>query len=221
MRSFQTSPSLHPPRSDAPPLLHRARCLLSSIRNRLTALKKNRGEFIKPSDVNQLYQMIVKQGRSPPSSPSPRLHSQIQNLPCQSHAHPTPLGRAAICTDGNTVWPPASCIARRCCHAFASTSNAAERSPRRSHHLQQPAGHDPRGRVQPPLAFLPHHREDARMPGYVQPDCEYAGESLTLFFIGSPGMRELYLQLLRGANGPTLRWASKIFRYSWRTSGFV
>ncbi|PIL25010.1 hypothetical protein GSI_12898 [Ganoderma sinense ZZ0214-1] len=32
-----------------------------NIRNRLTALKKNRGEFIKPSDVNQLYQMIVKQ----------------------------------------------------------------------------------------------------------------------------------------------------------------
>ncbi|EJF64213.1 hypothetical protein BD309DRAFT_910291 [Dichomitus squalens] len=32
-----------------------------NIRNRLTALKKNRGEFIKPSDVYQLYQMIVKQ----------------------------------------------------------------------------------------------------------------------------------------------------------------
>ncbi len=35
-----------------------------SIRNRLTALKKNRGEFIKSSDVNQLYQAIVKQGQS-------------------------------------------------------------------------------------------------------------------------------------------------------------
>ena len=36
--------------------------LAASIRNRLTALKKNRGEFIKQSDVNQLYQAIVKQG---------------------------------------------------------------------------------------------------------------------------------------------------------------
>ncbi|OJT09839.1 hypothetical protein TRAPUB_13709 [Trametes pubescens] len=33
-----------------------------NIRNRLTALKKNRGEFIKSADVNQLYQAIVKQG---------------------------------------------------------------------------------------------------------------------------------------------------------------
>ncbi|EIW58671.1 uncharacterized protein TRAVEDRAFT_168314 [Trametes versicolor FP-101664 SS1] len=32
-----------------------------NIRNRLTALKKNRGEFIKSADVNQLYQAIVKQ----------------------------------------------------------------------------------------------------------------------------------------------------------------
>ena len=32
-----------------------------SIRNRLTALKKDRGEFIKSSDVNQLYQAVVKQ----------------------------------------------------------------------------------------------------------------------------------------------------------------
>ncbi|KAF9531718.1 hypothetical protein CPB83DRAFT_848609 [Crepidotus variabilis] len=31
------------------------------IRNRLTALKKDRGEFIKASDVNQLYQQVVKQ----------------------------------------------------------------------------------------------------------------------------------------------------------------
>lgn len=37
--------------------------LSSSIRNRLTALKKNRGEYIKVSDVNVLYQAIVKQGR--------------------------------------------------------------------------------------------------------------------------------------------------------------
>lgn len=34
-----------------------------SIRNRLTALKKNRAEFIKPSDVNSLYQAVVKQGQ--------------------------------------------------------------------------------------------------------------------------------------------------------------
>ncbi|KIP09989.1 hypothetical protein PHLGIDRAFT_125824 [Phlebiopsis gigantea 11061_1 CR5-6] len=32
-----------------------------NIRNRLTALKKNRGEYIKASDVNTLYQAIVKQ----------------------------------------------------------------------------------------------------------------------------------------------------------------
>ncbi|KAI9064121.1 hypothetical protein FKP32DRAFT_1675666 [Trametes sanguinea] len=32
-----------------------------NIRNRLTALKKNRGDFIKPADVNQLYQAVVKQ----------------------------------------------------------------------------------------------------------------------------------------------------------------
>lgn len=35
-----------------------------SIRNRLTALKKNRGEYIKASDVNTLYQAVVKQGMS-------------------------------------------------------------------------------------------------------------------------------------------------------------
>ncbi|PPQ62875.1 hypothetical protein CVT24_006273 [Panaeolus cyanescens] len=34
---------------------------LINIRNRLTALKKDRGEFIKASDVNQLYQSVVKQ----------------------------------------------------------------------------------------------------------------------------------------------------------------
>jgi len=38
--------------------------VLSSIRNRLTALKKDRGEFIKASDVNQLYQSVVKQSMS-------------------------------------------------------------------------------------------------------------------------------------------------------------
>ena len=41
--------------------------LAASIRNRLTALKKDRGEYIKPSDVNQLYQAIVKQGRFDPA----------------------------------------------------------------------------------------------------------------------------------------------------------
>ena len=38
---------------------------MHSIRNRLTALKKNRGEYIKASDVNVLYQATVKQGASP------------------------------------------------------------------------------------------------------------------------------------------------------------
>lgn len=33
-----------------------------SIRNRLTALKKDRGEYIKPADVNSLYQAMIKQG---------------------------------------------------------------------------------------------------------------------------------------------------------------
>lgn len=33
-----------------------------SIRNRLTALKRDRAEFLKPSDVNALYQAVVKQG---------------------------------------------------------------------------------------------------------------------------------------------------------------
>ncbi|KZT10036.1 uncharacterized protein LAESUDRAFT_722180 [Laetiporus sulphureus 93-53] len=32
-----------------------------NIRNRLTALKKDRGEYIKPSDVNALYQAIIRQ----------------------------------------------------------------------------------------------------------------------------------------------------------------
>jgi hypothetical protein len=34
----------------------------ASIRNRLTVLKRDRGEYIKPSDVNSLYQAVVKQG---------------------------------------------------------------------------------------------------------------------------------------------------------------
>lgn len=37
---------------------------ISSIRNRLTVLKRDRGEYIKPSDVNSLYQAVVKQGPS-------------------------------------------------------------------------------------------------------------------------------------------------------------
>ena len=39
---------------------------ISSIRNRLTALKKDRAEFIKVSDVNSLYQAVVKQSASLP-----------------------------------------------------------------------------------------------------------------------------------------------------------
>ena len=37
-------------------------CYLTSIRNRLTVLKKDRGDFIKSSDVLNLYHLIVKQG---------------------------------------------------------------------------------------------------------------------------------------------------------------
>jgi ActR/RegA family two-component response regulator len=33
-----------------------------SIRNRLTALKRDRGEYIKPADVDKLYQAMLKQG---------------------------------------------------------------------------------------------------------------------------------------------------------------
>ena len=36
--------------------------VIRSIRNRLTVLKRDRGEYIKPSDVNSLYQAVVKQG---------------------------------------------------------------------------------------------------------------------------------------------------------------
>lgn len=42
-----------------------------SIRNRLTALKKDRGEPIKPSDVNVLYQAVVKQGMYPALARTP------------------------------------------------------------------------------------------------------------------------------------------------------
>lgn len=35
---------------------------LPSIRNRLTALKKNRGNFVKAQDVLSLYHAVVKQG---------------------------------------------------------------------------------------------------------------------------------------------------------------
>jgi hypothetical protein len=34
----------------------------ASIRNRLTALKQNRGEYIKSQDVLNIYQAVVKQG---------------------------------------------------------------------------------------------------------------------------------------------------------------
>lgn len=44
-------------------LLFRVRSSIS-IRNRLTALKNNREQYIKPSDVLYLYQAVVKQGTS-------------------------------------------------------------------------------------------------------------------------------------------------------------
>ena len=50
------------PRSN-PLLLFHVRSSIS-IRNRLTALKNNREEYIKPSDVLHLYQAVVKQGTS-------------------------------------------------------------------------------------------------------------------------------------------------------------
>lgn len=43
--------------------------MLSSIRNRLTALKKDRIEFIKAADVNSLYQAVVKQSTHLSCSP--------------------------------------------------------------------------------------------------------------------------------------------------------
>lgn len=39
-----------------------------SIRNRLTALKRDRGEYIKASDVTSIYQAVVKQGTHHPSA---------------------------------------------------------------------------------------------------------------------------------------------------------
>ena len=42
-----------------------------SIRNRLTALKKDRGEYIKPADVNSLYQAVIKQGTPAYRRPTP------------------------------------------------------------------------------------------------------------------------------------------------------
>ena len=55
-----------------------------SIRNRLTALKKDRGEFIKSSDVNQLYQAVVKQSSffliSPIDSDSVHLVTKLNDV---------------------------------------------------------------------------------------------------------------------------------------------
>jgi hypothetical protein len=35
---------------------------VNSIKSRLMALKKDQGDLIKPSDVNSLYQAVIKQG---------------------------------------------------------------------------------------------------------------------------------------------------------------
>jgi hypothetical protein len=53
---YQVNPSLH--------FQHSPHLSFPSIRNRLTALKKNRAEYVKPSDVNSLYQAVLKQGES-------------------------------------------------------------------------------------------------------------------------------------------------------------
>lgn len=52
----------------------------NSIRNRLTALKKDRGDFIKPSDVNSLYQAVIKQGSSPTPSRSSYLKFNLSSV---------------------------------------------------------------------------------------------------------------------------------------------
>ena len=52
----------------------------NSIRNRLTALKKDRGYFIKPSDVNSLYQAVIKQGSSPTPSRSSYLKFNLSSV---------------------------------------------------------------------------------------------------------------------------------------------
>lgn len=40
---------------------------LINIRNRLTALKKDSGEFIRPQDVTDIYKAVIKQGEWPAS----------------------------------------------------------------------------------------------------------------------------------------------------------
>ncbi|KAG6381499.1 hypothetical protein JVT61DRAFT_81 [Boletus reticuloceps] len=53
-----------------------------NIRNRLTALKRDRADFIKPSAVNALYQAVVKQGPCvrPPRSPPPQHARSVTKL---------------------------------------------------------------------------------------------------------------------------------------------
>lgn len=62
---------------------------IHSIRNRLTALKKNRGEYIKVSDVNALYQAIVKQGQCCTMSP--------QSHRTDHHASISSMSNIALC----------------------------------------------------------------------------------------------------------------------------
>jgi len=63
-----------------------------SIRNRLTALKRDREKYIKPSDVNALYQAVVKQGP--------------YFTPCFGHSHDThsPVTRLNDVRDDNTTY---------------------------------------------------------------------------------------------------------------------
>lgn len=140
----------------------------TSIRNRLTALKKDRGEFIKPSDVDRLYQAIVKQGQSIPSS---HTQSSIQS----SGKYDGTLTSAACTLHSYLMTPIRRGILARPHIAF---SHSPERSPRRSHYVQQPPRYDPCRCLQSPLPLLPHDRQDARMPRDLQPDCQHEGESL-------------------------------------------
>ncbi|KAG6334268.1 hypothetical protein ID866_4825 [Astraeus odoratus] len=81
-------------RPDVPPLYTTELPILEAvinIRNRLTALKRSRADYIKPSEVNALYQAVVKQGDSCLFLSS-------------SHAHVCPVTRLNDVRDDNTAY---------------------------------------------------------------------------------------------------------------------
>lgn len=161
MRGFLVSSATH-----APP--HPARVShppICSIRNRLTALKKDRGEYIKASDVNILYQAIVKQGSS--SWIVLCIQSELMiSHPCPASYDLMDLRLHALSRSGHT-------------HVHTH-SHPPQRSSGRSHCLQQPSGYYFGRRLQPLVALLPHDRKDEGMSGDVQSDCQHAGECLVL-----------------------------------------